>query len=50
MKGKKKVDEGNGDFQESDKMVNLLFGGLSTKRSQKLTLREVLSIESVVHL
>jgi hypothetical protein len=27
-KGKKKVDEGNGDFQEPDKMVNVLFGGL----------------------
>jgi hypothetical protein len=27
-KGKKKTDEGNGDFQEPDKMVNVLFGGL----------------------
>jgi hypothetical protein len=44
-KGKKKVDEGNGDFQEPDKIVNVLFGGLPSKRFQKLTLREVLSIE-----
>jgi hypothetical protein len=43
--GKKKVDEGNGDFQEPDKTVNVLFGGLPSKRSQNLTLREVLSIE-----
>jgi hypothetical protein len=27
-KGKKKADEDNGDFQEPDKMVNVLFGGL----------------------
>jgi hypothetical protein len=47
-KGKKKVNEGNGDFQEPDKIVNVLFGGLPTKRAQKLTLREVLSIEPVV--
>jgi hypothetical protein len=26
-KGKKKADEGNGDFQEPDKTVNVLFGG-----------------------
>jgi hypothetical protein len=32
-KGKKKVDEDNGDFQEPDKTVNVLFGGLPTKRS-----------------
>jgi hypothetical protein len=32
-KGKKKADEGNGDFQEPDNMVNVLFGGLPTKRS-----------------
>jgi hypothetical protein len=32
-KGKKKADEGNGDFQEPDKMVNVLFGGLPTKLS-----------------
>jgi hypothetical protein len=36
-KGKKKADEGNGDFQKHDKTVNLLFGGLPTKRSQKAT-------------
>jgi hypothetical protein len=29
-------------------MVNVLFGGLPTKRAQKLTLREVLSIEPVM--
>jgi hypothetical protein len=44
-KDKKKVDEGNDDFQEPDKMVNVLFGGLPTRRSQKATRREVLSIE-----
>jgi hypothetical protein len=44
-KGKKKVDEGNDDFQEPDKMVNVLFCGLPTKRSQKLTLQEFLNIE-----
>jgi hypothetical protein len=27
-KGKKKTDESNGDFQETDKIVNILFGGL----------------------
>jgi hypothetical protein len=27
-KGKKKADEGNDDFQEPDKTVNVLFGGL----------------------
>jgi hypothetical protein len=32
-KGKKKVHESNGDFQEPDKTVNVLFGGLPTKRS-----------------
>jgi hypothetical protein len=47
-KGKKKVDVGNGDFQEPDKTVNVLFGGLHTKRSQKATRREVLNIEPAV--
>jgi hypothetical protein len=47
-KGKKKANEGNDDFQEPDKMVNVLFGGLPTKRSQKATRREVLNIELVV--
>jgi hypothetical protein len=37
-KGKKKADEGNDDFQEPDKTANVLFSGLPTKRSQKLTL------------
>jgi hypothetical protein len=36
-KGKKKADEDNGDFQEPDKMVNVLFGRLPTKQSQKAT-------------
>jgi hypothetical protein len=36
-KGKKKADEGNGDFQEPDKTVNVLFGGLPTRQSQKAT-------------
>jgi hypothetical protein len=47
-KGKKKVDEGNDNFQEPDKTVNVLFGGLPTKRSQKATRREVLNIEPTV--
>jgi hypothetical protein len=47
-KGKKKADEGNGDFQEPDKTVNVLFSGLPTKRSQKATRREVLNIEPAV--
>jgi hypothetical protein len=32
-KGKEKADEGNSDFQEPDKTVNVLFGGLPTRRS-----------------
>jgi hypothetical protein len=47
-KGKKKADEGNDDFQEPDKTVNVLFGGLPTKRSQKANRREVLNIEPTV--
>jgi hypothetical protein len=47
-KSKKKADEGNDDFQEPDKTVNVLFGGLPNRRSQKATRREVLSIELVV--
>jgi hypothetical protein len=42
----KKADEGNSDFQEPDKTVNVLFGGLPTRRSQKATRREVLNINS----
>jgi hypothetical protein len=34
-KGKKKNGEGNGDFQEPDKTVNVLFGGLPSRREQK---------------
>jgi hypothetical protein len=44
MKGKKKVDEGNDDFQEPDKTLNALFGGLPSKRSQKFNLQEVLNM------
>jgi hypothetical protein len=44
-KGKKKVDEGNDDFEKPDKTVNILFCGLPTRWSQKATRREVLSIE-----
>jgi hypothetical protein len=47
-KGKKKADEGSDDFQEPDKTVNVLFGGLPTKRSQKATRREVFNIEPAV--
>jgi hypothetical protein len=47
-KGKKKADEDNGDFQEPDKTVNVLFGGLPTKWSQKATRWEVLNIELAV--
>jgi hypothetical protein len=47
-KGKKKFDEGNNDFQESDKTVNVHFGGLPIRRSQKATLREVSNIEPAV--
>jgi hypothetical protein len=32
-KGKKKADEGNDDFQEPDKTVNILFGGLPNRRA-----------------
>jgi hypothetical protein len=47
-KGKKKADEGNDDFQEPDKKVNVLFDGLPTRWSQKATRREVLNIEPAV--
>jgi hypothetical protein len=47
-KGKKKADEGNVDFEEPDKMVNVLFSGLPNRRSHKATRREVLSIEPAV--
>jgi hypothetical protein len=30
-KGKKKNDDGNDDFQEPDKTVNVLFGGLPSR-------------------
>jgi hypothetical protein len=35
-KRKKKTDEGNRDFQEPDKTVNVLFGGLTTDGLRKL--------------
>jgi hypothetical protein len=47
-KGKKKNDGGNDDFQEPDKTINVLFGGLPSRREQKATHREVMSIEPAV--
>jgi hypothetical protein len=48
-KGKKKKNDGdNNDFQEPDKTVNVLFGGLPSRREQQATRREVLSIEPAV--
>jgi hypothetical protein len=47
-KSKKKHDEGNGDFQEPNKMVNVLFEELPRRREQKATRREVMSIEPAV--
>jgi hypothetical protein len=47
-KGKKKNDEGNDDFQEPDKTVNVLFGGLPSRREQKATRRELMSVEPAV--
>jgi hypothetical protein len=47
-KGKKKADEGNDDFQEPDKTVNVLFDGLPNQRAQKATRQEVMSIEPAV--
>jgi hypothetical protein len=41
-------DEGNDDFQEPDKTVNILFGGLPSRLEQKATRREVMSIEPAV--
>jgi hypothetical protein len=48
QEGQEKADEGNDDFQEPDKTVNVLFGGLPTRRSQKTTRWEVLNIEPAV--
>jgi hypothetical protein len=42
-KGKVKVPKGNDDYQDPDKTVNI--SGLPTKRAQKLTLCEIMSIE-----
>jgi hypothetical protein len=48
QEGQEKSRRDNGDFQEPDKTVNVLFGGLPTRRSQKATRREVLNIEPAV--
>jgi hypothetical protein len=40
--------EGIDDFQEPDKIMNVLFGELPNRRSQKATRREALSIEPAV--
>jgi hypothetical protein len=47
-KGKKKANKDNDNFQEPDKTMNVLFGGLPTKCSRKATRREVLNIEPTV--
>jgi hypothetical protein len=47
-KAKKKNDEGNGDFQEPNNTVNVLFGGLPSRREQNATSREVMSIEPAI--
>jgi hypothetical protein len=47
-KGKKKNDGDNNDFQVPDKTVNVLFGGLPSRREQKATRQEVMSIEPAV--
>jgi hypothetical protein len=47
-KGKKKTDESNSDFQEPDKTVNVLFGGLPNRRAQKANRRDIMSIEPAV--
>jgi hypothetical protein len=47
-KSKKKNDGDNDDFQEPDKTVNVLFGELPSRREQKATRREVMSIEPAV--
>jgi hypothetical protein len=44
-RGKVKVLEGNNDYQDPDKTVNIMFCGLPTMRAQKLTLREIIFIE-----
>jgi hypothetical protein len=44
-KGKKKAEKGNGDLQEPNKMVNVLFGGLPNRRAQKATRREVMRLK-----
>jgi hypothetical protein len=45
---KKKNDGDNNNFQEPDKTINVLFSGLPSRREQKATRREVMSIEPAV--
>jgi hypothetical protein len=47
-KGKKKTDEGNDDFQEPNKTVNVLFCRLPNRWAEKATRREFMSIEPAV--
>jgi hypothetical protein len=47
-KVKKKNDEGNGDFQEPNMTVNVLFDGLPSRWVQKATCREAMSIDPAV--
>jgi hypothetical protein len=42
------MDKGNDDFQEPDKTVIILFGGLPNRRAQKANRPEVMSIEPAV--
>lgn len=50
-KGKiNEVEEGNDKFQDSSKTTNVIFGGIkgtTSKRSNKLVLREIMAIEPV---
>jgi hypothetical protein len=47
-KGKKKNDGDYNDFPEPYKTVNVLFGELPSRREQKATRREVMSIEPAI--
>ena len=44
-KGKKDDQDKDGGYQDPTKTINVIFGGIPTKRSQKLMLREIMSIE-----
>jgi hypothetical protein len=48
QEGQEKADEGNDNFQELDNMVNVLFGVLPTRQTQKATKRDVFNIEPAV--